>query len=436
MRIAMVSEHASPLAVLGGVDAGGQNVHVAALALALAQRGHAVEVYTRRDDPRAPERVAMAPGVDVVHVRAGPAKLLPKDDLLAWMPAFAAELAAAWAHPDRRPDVVHAHFWMSGVAALDAGRRCGVPVLQTFHALGAVKRRHQGDYDTSPDERVALEAALAQEVDLVVATCSDELAELLDAGACPDRVAVVPCGVDTGHFTPDGPVAERLTPLAGAESVVAAGGVSRQRGRDGRHRLVTVGRLVERKGVETIVRALPMLPGSDLVVVGGPPVGALHRDPEAMRLTALASDLGVGHRVHLAGRIDHDDLPAVLRSADVVVVTPWYEPFGIVPLEAMACGRPVVGSAVGGLLDSVDDGVTGALVPARDPAALAGALQPLLDDPRRRARWGLAARARVLERFGWDRVAASTEAAYDDVLARRGLPSAPPGVYDESLEAM
>ena len=160
-------------------------------------------------------------------------------------------------------------------------------------------------------------------------------------------------------------------------------------------------------------------------------------DPEAVRLSALAADLGVADRLHLAGRVDHEDLPAVLRSADVVVATPWYEPFGIVPLEAMACGRPVVGSAVGGLLDTVDEGVTGALVPARDPAALAAALRPLLDDPALRARWGRAARARALDRFGWEQVAAATEAAYTEVLTRRGRAvPAPVTAFDESLEAM
>jgi glycosyltransferase involved in cell wall biosynthesis len=422
----MVSEHASPLATLGGVDAGGQNVHVAALALALAERGHQVEVFTRRDDRRLPERVAMAPGVDVVHVAAGPAKALPKDDLLPWMPAFAAVLAQAWADPAARPDVVHAHFWMSGVAALDAGRRTGVPVVQTFHALGAVKRRHQGDYDTSPDERVAVEASLARDVDLVIATCRDEVRELRrETGAGGARVQVVPCGVDTAHFTPEGPTAERTSA----------------------HRLVAVARLVERKGVDTAVRALTVLADTELVVVGGPQASALHRDPEALRLSAMAADLGVAERLRLVGRVDHADLPAVLRSADVVVATPWYEPFGIVPLEAMACGRPVVGSAVGGLLDTVADGVTGALVPPRDPAALAAAVQPLLEDAYLRESWGKAARERVLERFGWDRVAAATERAYAGVLTAAGHPVPPtplaPGrrarrrpTYDEPQEAL
>ncbi len=431
----MVSEHASPLAALGGVDAGGQNVHVAALASALADRGHDVEVFTRRDDPAQPERVTMHPGVDVVHVAAGPAKALPKDDLLAWMPAFAADLTRRWSDPDRRPDVVHAHFWMSGVAALEAGRATGVPVAVTFHALGSVKRRHQGDYDSSPPQRVRLEAALARDVDLVVATCTDEVGELVDlvrgdgpradgagrarrADADPfehltdDALAplrVVPCGVDVEHFRPDGP---RALPTPDPAS-----GLS--------HRLVSVSRLVERKGVDAVVRALPVLDGVELVVVGGGAREHLDRDPEAVRLRALADDLGVGERVHLVGRVDHDDLPAVLRSADVVVATPWYEPFGIVPLEAMACGVPVVGSAVGGLLDTVAPGVTGDLVPARDPAALAAALTPLLEDEALATRYGRAARARVVERFGWDQVAAATEAAYAEMLARRAAATAP-----------
>ncbi|MBF5082272.1 glycosyltransferase [Quadrisphaera sp. INWT6] len=411
MRIAMVSEHASPLAVLGGVDAGGQNVHVAALSCALAARGHRVEVYTRRDDPALPDRVRMAPGVEVVHVPAGPARHVAKDELLPWMPAFAAWLQRAWSgtrpgdRPDSRPEVVHAHFWMSGVAALEACRATGLPLVQTFHALGSVKRRHQGDHDTSPEERVALEAQLAREADLVIATCSDEVAELRDlvpaaalrtgsAGAGAAPVRVVPCGVDTDRFTPSGPALERGE----------------------HHRLVSVGRLVERKGVDAAVRALRVLPDAELLVVGGPPVAALPRDPEAVRLVGLAEDLGVADRVRLLGRVDQPDLPRVLRSADVVVATPWYEPFGIAPLEAMACGRPVVGTAVGGLLDTVDDGTTGSLVPPRDPGALAAAVRPLLDDTALRERWGRAGRRRAVARYSWKRVAAATEDAYVQVV--------------------
>ncbi|WP_324275713.1 glycosyltransferase [Blastococcus brunescens] len=207
MRIDLVSEHASPLAAIGGVDAGGQNVHVAALAAGLAERGRDVTVHTRRDDASLPERVVTPDGYDVVHVTAGPPEALPKDELLQHMPAFARVLRHGWAAA--RPDVVHAHFWMSGLASVEASASLlsPVPVLQTFHALGSVKRRHQGDADTSPAERIDLERGLCREVSHVVATCSDEVFELRRLGLPSDRVSIVPCGVDTAVFTPRGPVA-------------------------------------------------------------------------------------------------------------------------------------------------------------------------------------------------------------------------------------
>src|SRR5690349_22948769 len=200
MRIAMVSEHASPLAVLGGVDAGGQNVHVAALATALARLGDDVVVHTRRDDPDLPRRVELAPGVEVDHVDAGPPTEIPKDELLVHMEAFADDLRAQWTVD--RPDVVHAHFWMSAIAALDAAEDLGIPVVHTFHALGTVKRRHQGHRDTSPPTRIAHETRIARAVDRVVATCSDEVFELLRMGADRHRITVVPCGVDLDRFGP------------------------------------------------------------------------------------------------------------------------------------------------------------------------------------------------------------------------------------------
>jgi D-inositol-3-phosphate glycosyltransferase len=395
MRIAMVSEHASPLAVLGGVDAGGQNVHVAALAAALGRRGDEVVVHTRRDDPSSPRIVPLTPGVVVDHVRAGPPCDVPKDKLLPYMAAFANDLREQWAEDP--PDVVHAHFWMSAVAALAAARPLGIPVVHTFHALGVVKRRHQGERDTSPQERLRIERAIARSVDRIVATCSDEVFELVRLGADRRHIHVVPCGVDVGRFTPDGP-AEARTP--------------------GRHRLVAACRLVERKGIADAVAALTRLPDAELHVAGGPALDALDADPEARRLRALAADLGVEDRLVLRGRIDREALPRLLRSADAVVCVPWYEPFGMVPLEAMACGVPVVASAVGGHVDSVVDGATGVHVPPRDSEALAVALRDLLDDTELRAALGAAGRRRAQERFAFDRIAAATRDVYAGVLRR------------------
>ena len=397
MRIAMVSEHASPLAVLGGVDAGGQNVHVASLAAALARRGCEVVVHTRRDDPSLPRRVVMCPGVEVDHVDAGPPSQVPKDDLLCHMPAFADQLRDAWS--DERPDVVHSHFWMSGLAAVAAAEDLGIPVVHTFHALGTVKQRHQGARDTSPVQRIALERELSRAVDSIIATCSDEVAELRAMGAPADIVEVVPCGVDRVRFTPDGPVGAR-TP--------------------GLRRLVAACRLVERKGLGDLLEALAELPDTELHVAGGPDRSQLALDPEAERLRRLARQLDVQDRLVLHGRVSRDDMPALLRSADVVVCAPWYEPFGIVPLEAMACGRPVVATAVGGQIDSVADGVTGVLVAPRDPAALAAALRALLDDDDRRRSYGRAGVRRVRRIYGFESVAAATHDVYQQVIARSG----------------
>jgi len=396
MRIAMVSEHASPLAALGGVDAGGQNVHVAALATAMARQGAEVVVHTRRDDPGLPQRVELAPGAVVDHVPAGPPIPLPKDELLPHMDAFAADLAAQWR--EGRPDVVHAHFWMSGHAAVMAARELGIPVVQTFHALGVVKRRYQGEKDTSPPGRIAIERELLRRTDHVVATCTDEVFELVRLGAAHGRLTVIPCGVDLELFTPEG---------------------RRARRRPGLRRIVCLGRLVERKGVGNAISALVALPDVELVIAGGPPRVELDRDPEARRLRELARAVGVEERVELRGRMGRADVAALLRSADAVVCVPWYEPFGIVPLEAMACGVTVVAAAVGGMIDTVVDGVTGVHVPPRDPERLAEALGRLLADPARRAAYGAAGVERARQRYGWPRIAAATLDVYARIARRR-----------------
>jgi type III pantothenate kinase len=397
MRIAMVSEHASPLAVLGGVDAGGQNVFVAALSREVARRGHEIVVYTRREDPEVPRQVELCPGVIVRQVDAGPARELPKDDLLPHMARFAAELKAAWR--EWRPDAVHAHFWMSGYASLIAAEPLGVPVVQTFHALGVVKRRHQGSADTSAPERLEIERSIVARAARVLPTCSDEVFELLRLGADNARLSVVPCGVDLGLFGPDGPAEERDP---------------------GRRRLLYVGRLVQRKGIGNVISALPRLPDVELVVAGGPPPEKLDRDPEVRRLRRLAAELGVAERVELRGRVERERLPELIRSADAVVTVPWYEPFGIVPLEAMACGVPVVATAVGGMIDSIVDGRTGVHVPPRDPDRLAEAIESLLAQPELCRRYGAAGAKRARRLYDWRRIAAQAEQVYDGVAREAG----------------
>jgi D-inositol-3-phosphate glycosyltransferase len=396
LRVDLVSEHANPLAAVGGADAGGQNVHVAALATHLAELDCEVTVLTRADDPRVPTHVPLGPGVVVEHMVAGPVAPVSRDDMWKYMPVFARQLRHRWRRTP--PDVVHSHFWMSGWAAARAraGLAPSPPLVHTYHALGAVKRRHQGGADTSPAVRCEVESQLAQQVDHIVATCNDEVAELAAAGADASRITVVPCGVDTAAFTPTGPM---------------------EPPRRGGHRIVVVSRLVARKGIDDVIAALPRLPGTELLVAGGPPAARLAGDAEARRLTDLARHLGVGDRLHLLGAVPHDGVPSLLRSADLVACVPWYEPFGIVPVEAMACGIPVIGSAVGGLLDTVDDRRTGILVPPHDSEAVAAAAARLLGNPSLRVHMGAEAVARVKQEYTWIQVAWSTLGVYQRLAA-------------------
>ncbi|GAA4226196.1 glycosyltransferase family 1 protein [Actinomadura meridiana] len=372
MKIAMISEDTGPL--------------VAGLSAALGRQGHYVTVYTRRDSPAQRERVRLAPGVTVEHVPAGPPERIPRQELLPWTHDFGRQLERRWAADP--PDVAHAHFWMSGLAAIQAAQAAGarrVPVVQTFHDLGVVSRRHQVG-NTGPASRVRLERAIGHAVDAVIATCSEEVAELAAMGVAHDRVRVVPCGVDLDLFAPGGPP------------------------EDGR-RLVVLSRLVERKGVDTAIRALAKVPDAELAIAGGPR-GDLDADPNVRALREVARNAGVAARVTFLGRLDRDEVPPLLRSAGLVVTLPWYEPFGMVPLEAMACGVPVVASAVGGHLDTVVHGVTGLHVPPLDPDSAAAAIRALLDDPARRAAMGTAGADRARDHYSWTRVATDVAAVY------------------------
>ncbi|MDP9362705.1 MAG: glycosyltransferase, partial [Chloroflexota bacterium] len=354
LRVALISEHASPAALLGGADAGGQNVYVDQLARHLARLGHAVDVFSRREAGDAPTVLPWAPGVRVVHLDAGPPRPIPKDDLWPLLPAFRDALLAFALREGVRYDVVHANFWMSGWVATELRGRWGAPVVQTFHALGATKRREQGTADPSPPVRLAVETAIARTADGLIAQCPSERAELMaDYGAPLDRIALVPAAVDVERFRPvDRAEARRRLGIPVDGPVV-----------------VYVGRLLPRKDVRNVVRALALLargegPPPLLIVVGGAtPEPDPVDTPEIGELQRLATELGVADRIRFAGRRQPDELRWWYCAGDVAVTTPWYEPFGLTPLEAMACGRPVVGAAVGGIAFTVVDGVTGRLVP-------------------------------------------------------------------------
>ncbi|MFF3866382.1 glycosyltransferase [Micromonospora sp. NPDC001898] len=404
MRIAMVSSQASPLAALRGESTGGQDTHVAELAAALVGQGHDVRVYTRRDSPGLPDAVATPDGYEVLHVPAGPAHLLPGDEMLPYAGEFGRWLAGQWRDGPWLPDVAHAHFWMSGLATVHASRRAGVPVVLTYHTLGTAQRRHPGARDTGPPGRIGYERALGRAVDLVVVQGQDEIGELIRLGVPRSRMALVPAGVNERMFRPDGPVAPRDP---------------------ARPRVLTAGRMVESSGFQDVVRAMSAAPGAECVVVGGPPAGGLPADGFARRLTALSRSCGVADRVKLIGAVPREKLAAWYRSADLLVAAPWHAPFGLTALEGMACGVPVIGTDVGGIADTVIDGLTGDLVPPRDPRALGTAIRRLLGDNVRRFAYATAALDRIRSRYSWRRCAEQLNVVYETVATvARPVPAA------------
>lgn len=388
LNISMVSVNADPLAPVGNSAAGRQNLHVDQLSSALVRAGHDVTVYTRRQSTSVPNRTQARGGYTVVYADAGPAHALSDKELLPHLGTFGGELRNHWSLD--RPDVVHSHFWMSGIATELATRTLGIPVLQTFHSLGITERRHLGLTDENPSERAHLEELVARGATHVIATTSDEVFDLVRLGSPRSRTTMVPCGVDVKQFTPEGPKSKRTAP----------------------HRLLCVGRLVEQKGFDVAIAALVSLPDTELLVAGGPPSSGLQTDDVAVGLQKLAERLGVADRVKLLGRVPQQVLPKLMRSADALICTPRYEPFGIAALEAMACGVPVVATPVGGLRDTVIDGLTGHRVPVDNPIQTARVVRHLLDNAKEGALFARAGRARACESYSWDHIGAEVVRTY------------------------
>jgi D-inositol-3-phosphate glycosyltransferase len=372
-RIALISEHASPLSALGGVDSGGQNVYVAQVGRHLARQGYCVDVFTRRDDPQLPTVVDMGQGLRVIHVDAGPACYVPKEELLPTMDAFTAWMLD-FLMGQGGYELIHANFFMSGLVAMRLKQVLGTPFAVTFHALGLVRLMHQGGLDRFPRERARIETQVMSAADALIAECPQDEADQIELyGADPRKIHVVPCGFDSDELWP-----------------IQRNAARRHLGVDPADRLVVqVGRMVPRKGVDTAIAGFARL---------------VHK---------------VADRVIFTGRRDRKWLRYFYSAADVFVSTPWYEPFGITPIEAMACGTPVIGSNVGGIKYTVQHGRTGFLVPPNDPDALGLRLAQiyqrpsLLDAMRRRAI------RRANQRFTWQRVAAELASVFEHVLERR-----------------
>lgn len=402
-RIALISEHASPFGILGGVDSGGQNVYVGQLAKHLAKRGYQVDIFTRRDRALLPEIADWSEGVRLIHVPAGDPVEIRKEDLLPHMQEFTAYMLRFCQHTHY--DLVHANFWMSGLVAAELKRVLQIPFVITFHALGKVRRFHQGGNDEFPDERFDIEERLVREADRIVAECPQDETDLVQLyNADPHKITIIPCGFDPSEFwCLDKALARVAIGLNPDDRIV-----------------LQLGRMVPRKGVDTAIAGFAKFcqtTSAKLIIVGGE---LNDSDPriakEVDRLTAIATELGVVDRVHFVGRKGREVLRYYYSAADVFITAPWYEPFGITPLESMACGTPVIGSNVGGVKFSVADGETGYLVPPNQPDAIADRLSHLYAHPILMEKLSKQAIRRANDHFTWQSVADSMATLYQSIL--------------------
>lgn len=405
-RIAFISEHASPLAALGGADAGGQNVYVGEVARQLSLKGYQIDIFTRREETALPRIVAFSDAIRIIHVDAGPAEDIPKETLLQYMPAFRDDMLYFIQTEQLSYELIHANFFMSALVAMELKSLLGIPFVVTFHALGHIRRIHQGDNDRFPKERIAIEERAVREASMIIAECPQDRDDLITYYHAPvDKISIIPCGVNTAEFYPIAKATARsLLGLPQHDCI-----------------LLQLGRMVPRKGVDNVIAALAKVHCERrkvrLLIVGGD----ADTTTELQRLQQLAAELDVKDRVLFAGQKSREELKYYYAAADLFITTPWYEPFGITPLEAMACGTPVIGSNVGGIKFSVAEGKTGALVPPRDADALAAKISSLLRSPAALEEMSANAIRRINKLFTWELVAQDIHTLYEKVTGNNTL---------------
>lgn len=401
--------HTSPLEQTGARDAGGMNVYVVETAKRLAKSGIAVDIFTRATSGSLPPRVEIVPGVEVHHITAGPYEGLTKEELPSQMCTMAAELLRVEAnHPRGYYDLIHSHYWISGQVGLLAADRWNVPLVHTMHTMAKVKNLALADHDQpEPVARAIGEEQIVAGAKALIANTDAEAANLVSLyNACPDRVHVVAPGVDLDHFAPGGGRREARVQLGlDKESLI----------------LAFVGRIQPHKGPDVLISAAAEMIKHDpvmksklqILIIGGVSGGT---GEELGRLQALARFLGVHDRVKFIPPVSREDLPHWYRAADVVCVPSYSESFGLVALEAQACGTPVVAAAVGGLRTAVADGFSGSLVDGHDSRSWSAVLTRLLQEPQRRIALSMGALQHA-RRFGWEATARGTIDIYDRLLA-------------------
>jgi D-inositol-3-phosphate glycosyltransferase len=414
-HVAMLSVHTCPLATLGGKETGGMNVYVRDLARELASRGHRVDVYTRSQDSSVPriDDHSLGRGARVIHLPAGPEHPYDKHLVYDHLAEFVDGVLAQAQADGLRYDVLHSHYWLSGAVAHRLRQRWGTPSVHMFHTLGKMKDAvAQRPAERETARRIAVETEIVRLADVLVAATPAEKEQLERLYAAdPARIRVISPGVDTGRFQP--------IPMAHAKERIGLC--------EDRRIILFVGRIEPLKGIDSLLRAIARIvdrrPGLRerlcVPIIGGDP-DRVREDDEMVRLQELRAELGIGDIVTFLGAKDQDMLPYYYSAAEMVVMPSDYESFGMVALEAMACGTPVIASDVGGLAFLVQHGRTGYRVPARDPAALAAKMTRLLTDEGLRRRIGQRAACWAAS-YAWPRIAERIEALYAEV-ERQDLP--------------
>ena len=411
MRVAMLSYHTSPLAILGGKDTGGMNVYVREISRELGRRGIKVDVYTRSQDEHVPHvSHDLGYGNRVVHVPAGPEVPLPKDELAEHIPTFVENIIDFAESKGFEYDLIHSHYWMSGIAARDLQSAWNVPVVHMFHTLGLMKQRiAQSPHEAEGDYRLDGEQEVLSMADRIIAATIAEKAQLQWLyQAKTEKIAVIPPGVDTCHFYP--------IPADEAKEYIGISPDDRM--------LLFVGRIEPLKGIDTLIQAMGLMAGNGdaadhqlcLTIIGGDPhVSREEMTDEMSRLQTLSSENGIDEFVAFLGRRSQETLPYYYSAAEVVVMPSHYESFGMVALESMACGTPVVASQVGGLAFLVQDGETGYHINVGDMDALSERLTTLLDDDQLHQKLSRQA-AEFAQDYSWDKIARRMMELYEEVL--------------------
>ncbi|HEU5383910.1 MAG TPA: glycosyltransferase [Ktedonobacteraceae bacterium] len=398
--VAMLSVHTSPLALPGSAkDAGGMNVYIRELARELGRPHFTIDIFARRTQSDQPEIVYLTPHVRVIFIEAGPAAPVEKHDLYHYIPVFAQKIEEFSRRTGKKYDLLHSHYWLSGVAAQQLARSWDIPHITMFHTLAHLKQL-ANPAQPEPALRLEMERQLIAHAERIIATTAEERTQMMrHCGATSNQVEVIPCGVDLHRFVGHEQREARIVLGLNPDQPV----------------LLFVGRLDPFKGPDVFLKAAAMMQKkAQLVIVGGNATG----DPEIEKLRQLACDLRIHKRVYFLGARPQEDLPLIYSAADVTVVPSYHESFGMAAVESLACGTPVVATRAGGLITVVCHGKTGYLVP-RCPGFFAERLDSLLRSPATLASMRQAARSSITQ-YSWEMIARDMREVYEAVLSQAG----------------